>query len=142
MFKTAKIPLILSLLIYLILGLREVFTIALAGFKPQDPSFNSVFISSLVASMLACNQSLPILLVWELNQDLEKDPYRLASHLENSAVVLPALIPWSIASTLPLAAMGAGSSAIPYAFYLYLLPLVSLVGEIKNHRSSYANKSS
>ncbi len=102
------------------------------------PSFNSVLLSSLVAAMLACNQSLAILLGWELNKEIEEDPYKLASHLENSAVVLPPLIPWSIASSLPLAAMGATSSSIPFAFYLILLPLVTLVLEAKKFRSNNA----
>lgn len=96
-------------------------------------SFPAVFVTSLMSSLITCNQSLTILLGWELTESLEEDPYRLASHLENSAVVIPPLIPWSIASALPLGAMGAPKSSIPYAFYLYLLPLLTLILE-KNPR--------
>ena len=40
-----------------------------------------------------------------------------------SAVVVAALIPWSIAGGAPLSSAGAPLSSIFFAFFLYLLPL-------------------
>ena len=40
-------------------------------------------------------------------------------------ILLAALIPWSIAGSVPLAASGAPLSSILFACYLYLLPLCS-----------------
>ena len=47
----------------------------------------------------------------------------LAHALGNTAIPLPAMIPWSIAVSVPLAAMDASALAIPFACFLYLCPL-------------------
>ena len=47
----------------------------------------------------------------------------LAIDLENSVILTAGIVPWSIASSAPLNFMGADSSAIPYAFLLFLIPL-------------------
>lgn len=101
---------------------------SISRFKKAS-SFPGVLLTSIIGAFITCNQSLTILLAAELTEHIEDDPYRLASHLENSAVVIPPLVPWSIASALPLAAMGASKASIPFAFYLYLLPLVTLIKE-------------
>jgi NhaC family Na+:H+ antiporter len=43
--------------------------------------------------------------------------------IENSAVVIAPLIPWNIAGLVPATVILADASFIPYAVYLYLLPL-------------------
>lgn len=105
-------------------GIKE----SISQFK-KSSSFPGVLLTSIIGSFITCNQSLTILLAGELTEHIEEDPYLLASHLENSAVVIPPLVPWSIASALPLAAMGATKASIPFAFYLYLLPLITLIKE-------------
>ncbi len=107
---------------------------SISGFKKRS-SFPSVLLTSIMGAFITCNQSLTILLAGELTEHVEEDPYRLASHLENSAVVIPALVPWSIASALPLTAMGATKASIPFAFYLFLLPLVTLARELRPHKN-------
>ena len=56
----------------------------------------------------------------------------LAIGLENTAVVIAPLVPWSIAGAVPLASIGAPTAALLGACYLWLIPLwnlaVSLVG--------------
>ena len=47
----------------------------------------------------------------------------LAHALGNTAIPLPAMIPWSIAVSMPLAVMEAPSTSIPFACFLYLCPL-------------------
>jgi len=47
------------------------------------------------------------------------DRSQLATDIENTAVVLSPLIPWNIAGLVPMT----DSGFIPYAVYLYLLPL-------------------
>lgn len=69
------------------------------------------------------------------------DRYQLAIDLENTGVVLSALIPWNIAAFVPTMTMGVGSTGfIPYAFYLYLIPLTRILHlrilEIKNNKFS------
>ena len=43
--------------------------------------------------------------------------------LENTVILLAALIPWSIAGSVPLASVGAPMSSMLYAVYLYFIPL-------------------
>ena len=73
--------------------------------------------------MIACNQTLTILLANQLCGDGYQDKEQLALDLEDSAVVISPLIPWSIAGGAPLSTIGAPVAAITAAFYLFLLPL-------------------
>lgn len=62
-----------------------------------------------------------------------QEPEGLASHLENTVVVVAPLIPWSIAGAVPLAAVGAPAACILTACYLYLLPLWNYAVTIRRH---------
>ena len=73
--------------------------------------------------MISCNQTLAIILTHQLGEYLEPDPQALAIDLENTAVVIAPLVPWSIAGAVPLAAVGAPAISIAAACYLYLIPL-------------------
>lgn len=93
--------------------------------------FVSIIVSSLITASLGCTQALAILLTNQLIKDTyfkqKKDKYELAIDIENSAVVLAPLIPWNIGGAVPAAALTANAGFIPYAFYLYLIPLYNLI---------------
>lgn len=89
--------------------------------------FGSVFITSILSSIVSCNQTLAIMLAHQLCNDIEKDNSKMAYYLENTAVVMAPLVPWSIAVTVPLTSIGAPSACILTACYLYLVPLYNLV---------------
>ena len=93
---------------------------ALAG---RTGVFPAVALTALVSGMISCNQSLAILLSHQLCVPLAPDREQIALDLEDSAVVLPPLIPWSIAGAVPLATVGAPTASILAACFLYLLPL-------------------
>lgn len=109
---------------------------ALAG---RIGAFGAVAVTAMAASMIACNQTLSILLTQQLCGRLRDDPAQAAMDLEDSAVVLAPLVPWSIAGAVPLAAVGAPTASIAFACFLYLLPLWRLVtgrrekGKNKDH---------
>ena len=42
-------------------------------------------------------------------------------------MITAGMVPWCIGCSVPLTMMGAGSGAVPYAPYLYLLPLCYLL---------------
>ncbi len=92
--------------------------------------FVSVLLTSIVAGMTACNQTLTIMLCEQLCENVEKDKEKLAIDLENSAVVIAPLVPWSIAGAVPLASIGAPTGSLIFAFFLYLLPLCEAVSSI------------
>ena len=51
----------------------------------------------------------------------------LAIDLENSAIMIAALIPWNLALFAPLIILGADASCIPYLFYIYILPITNFI---------------
>lgn len=83
---------------------------------------------SATTAALACNQTLAIILTNQLQFTLHNHSpasrSRFALMLENSVVMLSALVPWNIAVALPLAILDAGPSSIVYAFYVWLIPLL------------------
>ncbi|MGP1530299.1 MAG: Na+/H+ antiporter NhaC family protein, partial [Treponema sp.] len=85
--------------------------------------FGGILLTSLLASGIACNQSLAIMLTHQLCDTVVLDKYAFASYLENTAVVVAPLIPWSIAITTPLTSIEAPLFSLWFAFYLYLIPL-------------------
>ena len=101
--------------------------------------FAAMVITSMPAGMIACNQTLSIMLTNQLCGDLKKSDSDFALDLADSVVVTAALIPWSIASGVPLSAAGAPQTAIFFACYLYLLPLWRLLNSFREkHRSREA----
>ena len=62
----------------------------------------------------------------EFDRLVEKEPEKMAVDLENTAVVIAPLIPWSIAGAVVLAAVEAPMACILTAWYLYFIPLWNL----------------
>ena len=89
--------------------------------------FGATFAVAAVASMIACNQTLSIMLTHQLCKEGNPDNKRFAIDLENTAVVLAPLVPWSIAGAVPLAAVGAPIASVAVASYLYILPIWSFL---------------
>lgn len=87
---------------------------------------------SILTAAFGCNQSISMVLTNQLMTGTYKekniDKYKLALDLENTGVVLAALIPWNIAAFVPTTTMDVSPIGfIPYAFYLYLLPLTCIL---------------
>lgn len=87
----------------------------------------AVLVASILTSVMACNQTLAIMLTGQLCSRTEPDKLRFANNLEDSAVLIAPLVPWSIACVVPLTAAGAPGYSVLFAVFLYLLPLCDLV---------------
>ena len=87
----------------------------------------AVLITAILTSVVACNQTLAIMLTDQLCSKTEQDKSRFANYLEDSAVIIAPLVPWSIACAVPLTAAGAPGYSVLFAVFLYLLPLCDLV---------------
>ncbi|MBE6973192.1 MAG: sodium:proton antiporter [Ruminococcaceae bacterium] len=85
--------------------------------------YTATLCTATLANMIACNQTLGIMLTHQLCRDIQDDPEAMALNLEDSAVVVAPLVPWSIAGAVSLSAAGAPMTGIVAAWYLYLLPL-------------------
>lgn len=115
-------------------GLLAGFRGSLNRLSTKILPFGSILITSILTVMVSCNQTLAIMLTQQLCMDAEPDPETMASHLENTAVVIAPLIPWSIAGAVPLATVGAPTACILTACYLYLLPVWNYAVAIRMHR--------
>jgi len=89
--------------------------------------FTATLLTSVITSMAACNQTLSIMLTHQLCAKVCKDNSTFASWIENTAVVIAPLIPWSIAGTTILYSCGLPVAGISAAYYLYLIPLYNLI---------------
>ena len=108
-------------------GLLDGAKKAVAAAAHRTTAFAAVFLCSVVSGMISCNQTLTILLTNQLCGDLYTDRGQLAVDLEDTAVVIAPLIPWSIAGAVPLATVDAPFTAIFASFYLLILPLYRLL---------------
>ena len=114
-------------------GLLKIFRGGLNRLSERILPFGSILLTSIVTVMVSCNQALAIMLTQQLCVDTEPDPETMASHLENTVVVVAPLIPWSIAGAVPLATVGAPTACILTACYLYLLPAWNYAVAIRKH---------
>jgi len=100
--------------------------------KTRFSLFIYTIIVSIATAALGSNQSISIVLTNQLMyksyQDKGVEDHQLALDIENTGVILAALIPWNIAALVPTTTMGVSSTGyIPYAFYLYLIPIFNII---------------
>lgn len=105
--------------------------------------FTMQIILSICTTVVFCNQTIAVLMCGSLthkcykesNSDNEKmkkitegkkGNVEQAMDLENSAILIACTVPWSIGCSVPLSFMGAGSAAMLYACYMYLVPICYL----------------
>ena len=106
----------------------------LKKFSEKTSNYLTIFLSSIISGAIACNQSLGIILSYQLCEELE-DKQNMAIILENTIVLLAGLIPWNIAMAVPLKTIDIGLMSGLFAFYLYFLPLWNLfLGIIKEKK--------
>lgn len=92
-------------------------------------TFGTVTLSALISCGISCNQSLGTLLTCQLCEDLYDNKEDLALALEDTVIVICALIPWGVAGAVPLATLGAPLTSMTVSFYLWLIPLWGVVSE-------------
>ncbi|MBR2948931.1 MAG: sodium:proton antiporter [Lachnospiraceae bacterium] len=107
-------------------GLLDGIKSKLEQISQKATPFGTILLTSIITGMISCNQTLTIMLTHQLCADVEKDPEKMAVNLENTAVVIAPLIPWSIAGAVVLAAVEAPMACILTAWYLYFIPLWNL----------------
>ncbi len=98
--------------------------------------FGSLAAVSALTCMISCNQTLATILTNQLCAELVPDNKKRAIDLENTAILIAPLIPWSIAVSVPLAAIGAPAASIPAACYLYLVPVWNFIVQAVGRKTS------
>ena len=95
--------------------------------QQQRGLFVGTTATSLISAAFGCTQTIAILLTHQLvSARYAQQAYsnqQVALDLENTAVVLAPLVPWNIAGLVPATLLMTGPGFIPFAVYLYLVPL-------------------
>ncbi len=108
-------------------GLRQ----AMCRLSRKITPFGGVLAASVLTGLIACNQTLTIMLTDQLCEETD-DAEHMALYLEDTAVVISALTPWSIACVVPLSSVGAPAACVLTSCFLYLLPLCSCIKSVIN----------
>lgn len=89
--------------------------------------FTAVLATSTVSACFGCSQTFALITTYQfMDPYYEKTPAgrsRLAADIGNTAVIIPALIPWNVANAIPAAILGVDYGFTPYAFFLYMVPV-------------------
>lgn len=92
-----------------------------------------VFFSSLLGSCIGCSQTFALLFSHQISKDYygstTRERQQLAKDLADTAVLIPAWIPWNVAYSVPIALLGTNYSALIYAFFVTLPPFFELIFE-------------
>jgi len=98
--------------------------------KNSSQLFLATIFFSILSCAFGCTQTIGIIMTEQLVAEKytlqESGNYKLATDLANSVIVISPLIPWNIAGLVPAKILLVDANFIPYASYLYLLPLVNL----------------
>lgn len=144
MLKVMAIVLFSSLYagIFIETGILNKFKLLIFRLADKTSIFSSSLVTSIILSLLTCNQTLSIMLTHQICNDLYDDKGKFANTLEDTAVVVAPLVPWSIAATVPIASISAPTSCLWFACYLYLIPLVNVFLNKKNNSKATYGKES
>jgi len=112
-------------------GLLKEIELVFEKLSQKAGVYAAAIFSSTIMAAFSCNQTLAVMLTHQFayksyeTRNISK--YKLAVDLENTVILISALIPWNIAGAFPAAALSADAGFIFYAFYLYLVPLTNLL---------------
>lgn len=110
-------------------GLMEKVKSLIFRMSHRVSPFGCMLLTATLTVMTSCNQTMSIVLTNEMCTSVVPDKNKRALLIENSSVVIAGLIPWSMASLVPLGAMGAPTLSIVFAAYLYLIPIIQWAKE-------------
>jgi len=125
-------------------GLIRHYETAIAAMTRKTGTYLSSLITALFTASLGCTQTLAII----MNSHLLAKPYEengktreeLALDIEDSVVVLAALIPWNVAGSIPLKMLDAPLHSLLFAYFMWSLPAIRLVRQALQARRKNRNK--
>ena len=89
--------------------------------------FPAMVLTSIATACVFCNQTIGIIMCRQCMggnyPDTDQGRIDLMLDIENSVVTLSGLVPWCIACSVPLGMLGLDLRSLPFACFLYLIPL-------------------
>lgn len=147
MGKVCTVVLVSTALAGLLAGMATLEPLGrwLARWSGKRGLFGSTVLAGGLTSAFGCTQTMAILLTQQIAQPryvaTQASAEQLAVDIENSAVVIAPLIPWNIAGFVPATILLTDAGFIPYAVYLYLLPILNWVFRSPTLRPIFENSS-
>ena len=133
MLKTCVVVFVSCSLAGIFTGIKMFDSLKAALLNMRLSRYKLFGVTSLVSIMTAafgCSQTIAVVMTREIVKDCyhHLDNYQLALDLENTGIIIPALIPWNIAALVPTTTLNVSAAGyIPYASYLYLLPIAYFI---------------
>ena len=115
-------------------GLLDSFEGAVVWLARRIGSFRTTALVGLFSTGLACNQTLSIIITHQLCSHVQSNRREMAMYLENSVVILSAVLPWSIAFSMVSLTLQQTAAIIPFALYLWMVPLYWCVRSRRAHQ--------
>lgn len=123
-------------------GLLEPVAGQAGRFARRFGLFSAHVLVSLATCALFCNQTVGTVMSAQLLEGEYRrrglGPMELGRNIGNSVINLAGMVPWAIASSVPLTTMGVGPSALLFSIYLYLLPLYGWVMSARREKRAAA----
>ena len=89
--------------------------------------FPAMVLTSIATACVFCNQTIGIIMCRQCMggnyPDTEQGRIDLMLDIENSVVTISGLAPWCIACSVPMGMLGLDVRSLPFACFLYLIPL-------------------
>lgn len=89
--------------------------------------FPAMVLTSIAMACVFCNQTIGIIMCRQCMggnyPDTAQGRIDLMLDIENSVVTLSGLVPWCIACSVPMGMLGIDVRSLPFACFLYLIPL-------------------
>lgn len=99
--------------------------------------YSTTLFLSIIGNGVGCSQTFAIMTTAQVMTPYYKTSVssngttpsnlELAEDLGNSAVIVAPLIPWNVGAAVPAAILSTSTAYIPFAFYLYLIPLYMVI---------------
>ncbi len=98
-----------------------------ASLAARSGKYTAIVFTAFLTAAISCNQMLAVILTEQLCKKIEPDRQKMAISLEDTAIVIPPLLPWSIAGAVPVATIGAPQACVVTALFLFLLPIFGII---------------
>ena len=114
---------------------------AFARLSRRIGRFGAMIVSAFAVCAVFCNQTIGIIMCRQCMGgnygDGEAERREMMLDMENSVITIAGLVPWCIASSVPLGMLGCDVRSLPFACFLYLLPICwFLQRKFKKNRSA------
>ncbi|MBQ2751632.1 MAG: sodium:proton antiporter [Oscillospiraceae bacterium] len=111
------------------IGILKETELLLTSLSRKITPYGTLLLTSIIMSIITCGQSLTIILTAQLCSSIYPSRSRLAAALEDTAAVIPALIPWSVCCAIPLATLDVSANSLLFACYIWMLPLWHFISQ-------------